>query len=148
MNRKTRTLLCACAVTLATAASVPAQTPPTQNAMKKAPAYEQTNLVTSGKPLKGKVRDKNLLNPWGLVQGPTTPFWVSDNNAGVSTLYDGKGKIVKTKVGKKNVPFVVTIPPPGNSTSTAAPSGIVFNGTATDFTGDLFIFAAEDGTIS
>ena len=35
-----------------------------------------------------------------------------------------------------------------NSTATAAPSGIVFNGAATDFTGDLFIFAAEDGTIS
>jgi hypothetical protein len=105
MNRKTLTLLCACAVTLATAASVPAQ--PMQNAMKKTPAYEQTNLVISGKPLKGKVHDKNLLNPWGLVQGQT-PFWVSDNNAGVSTLYDGNGKVVKTKVGKKNVPFVVS----------------------------------------
>jgi uncharacterized protein (TIGR03118 family) len=53
---------------------------------------------------------------------------------------------VRVKVGQ--VPIVVTIPPPANSTSTAAPSGIVFNGTATDFTGDLFIFAAEDGTIS
>jgi uncharacterized protein (TIGR03118 family) len=55
---------------------------------------------------------------------------------------------VTVKVGKKNVPFVVTIPPPGNSNATAAPSGIVFNGTAADFTGDLFIFSAEDGTIS
>jgi uncharacterized protein (TIGR03118 family) len=149
MNRKKLASLVVFVVTLATAAGVLAQTPPMQDALKKkTPAYAQTNLVTSGKPLKGKFRDKNLLNPWGLVQGPATPFWVSDNNAGVSTLYDGTGKAVKVKVGKKKVPFVVTIPPPGNSTAAAAPSGIVFNGTVTDFTGDLFIFAAEDGTIS
>ena len=147
MHRKVVALLCAYVVALAAAATVLAQTSPVQDAMKKTPAYTQTNLVTSGKPLKGRVRDKNLLNPWGLVQGPT-PFWISDNNAGVSTLYDGNGKVVKVKVGKKNVPFVVTIPPPGNSNSTAAPSGIVFNSTATDFTGDAFIFSAEDGTIS
>ena len=114
------------------------------DAKTKTSSYSQTNLVTSGKPLKGKVRDKNLLNAWGLVQGPT-PFWVSDNNAGVSTLYDGNGKIVD--VAKKKQ-FVVTIPPPGSSTATATPSGIVFNGTATDFAGDLFIFATEDGTIA
>jgi uncharacterized protein (TIGR03118 family) len=55
---------------------------------------------------------------------------------------------VKVKVGKKKVPFVVTIPPPGNSVAAAAPTGIVFNGIVTDFTGDVFIFATEDGTIS
>jgi uncharacterized protein (TIGR03118 family) len=149
MNRKTLATLGAYVVMLAAAAAVLAQTPPMQDASKKkTPAYVQTNLVTSGKPLKGKVLDKNLLNPWGLVQGPTTPFWVSDNNGGVSTLYDGNGRVVRIKVGRKNVSFVVTIPPPGSSTGAAAPSGIVFNGTATDFTGDVFIFAAEDGTIS
>jgi uncharacterized protein (TIGR03118 family) len=120
-----------------------AQTAPAKNSST---FYAQTNLVSSSKGLKAKIHDKNLINPWGLVQGPT-PFWVSDNNAGVSTLYDGTGKIVKTPVNKKSVPFVVTIPPPG-STGTATPSGIVFNSVATDFTGDLFIFSAEDGTIS
>jgi len=148
VNRKTLTSMVACVVTLATAASVLAQTSPTQKPLAhKSPAYKQTNLVTSGKPLKGRFRDKNLLNPWGLVQNQT-PFWVSDNNAGVSTLYDGQGKAVKVKVGKKKQQFIVTIPPPGNSTATAAPTGIVFNGIATDFTGDIFIFATEDGTIS
>jgi uncharacterized protein (TIGR03118 family) len=138
--------------TLFVAASVLAQQQPTSAATmtSASAAYMQKNLVTSGKPLKGKHRDKNLLNPWGLVQGPSTPFWVSDNNAGVSTLYDGKGKAVTTTVGHKKVPFVVTIPPPRNSPASfvAAPSGIVFNATATDFTGDLFIFDTEDGTIS
>jgi uncharacterized protein (TIGR03118 family) len=147
MNRKTLTLLGASAFTLAVAASAFAQMPPMPDAKTKTPSYTQTNLVTSGKPLKGKIRDKNLLNPWGLVQGPT-PFWVSDNNAGVSTLYDGNGKIFTVAVGNKKVPFVVTVPPPKNSTATAAPTGIVFNGATADFGGDLFIFATEDGTIS
>src|SRR5229473_8417669 len=93
VNRKILTLLGSCVVTLAAAASAFAQMPSMPDAKTKTPSYAQTNLVTSGKPLKGKFRDKNLLNAWGLVQGPT-PFWVSDNNAGVSTLYDGTGKIV------------------------------------------------------
>src|SRR5262249_27081230 len=44
--------------------------------------------------------------------------------------------------------FVVTVPPPMNSSASATPTGIVFNGTTTDFGGDLFIFSTEDGTIS
>src|ERR1700682_4560033 len=98
MNRKALASLVVFVVTLATAAGVLAQTPPMQEALKKkTPPYAPINLVPPGKPLKGKFRDKNLLNPWGLVQGPATPFWVSDNNAGVSTLYDGTGKAVKVK---------------------------------------------------
>jgi uncharacterized protein (TIGR03118 family) len=147
MNRKSLTLMVACVITLAAAAGAFAQMPSTPDAKTKTPSYTQTNLVTSGKPLKGKFRDKNLLNAWGLVQGPT-PFWVSDNNAGVSTLYDGTGKAFTVTSGKKKVPFVVTIPPPTNSTAAATPTGIVFNGTTADFGGDLFIFATEDGTIS
>ncbi|MFZ2062803.1 MAG: TIGR03118 family protein [Candidatus Binatus sp.] len=116
-------------------------------ARRRTPSYAQTNLVVSQKSLKGKIRDKNLSNPWGLVQGPT-PFWVSDNNAGVSTLYDGNGKIFTVADGKKQVPFVVTIPPPNGSNVVAAPDGIVFNGVTADFGGDMFIFSTEDGTIS
>jgi uncharacterized protein (TIGR03118 family) len=147
MNRKILTLMGACVVTLATAAGALAQMQPIDTSKSKTSFYSETNLVTSGKPLKGKFRDKNLLNAWGLVQGPT-PFWISDNNAGVSTLYDGNGKAFTVTVGNKKVPFVVTVPPPMSSTASATPSGIVFNGTTADFGGDLFIFSAEDGTIS
>src|SRR5712691_10485577 len=52
--------------------------------------YQQTNLVSD---IVGDAQftDGNLVNPWGLVHGPTTPWWVSDNGAGVSTLYNGLG---------------------------------------------------------
>lgn len=145
MNRRMRTLLITGISAVTIAATVWAQAP--QSAAAKPAFYTQTNLVTSAKSLKAKVHDQNLLNPWGLVQGPT-PFWVSDNNAGVSTLYDGKGKIFTVAAGKKKVPFVVTIPPPASGTGAATPTGIVFNSVTADFGGDLFIFATEDGTIS
>jgi uncharacterized protein (TIGR03118 family) len=153
MNPKTLTSLGVCVIALAMATSALAQMPmmpqmPMPDGTKtKTTAYAQTNLVTSMKSLKAKIHDKNLSNPWGLVQGPT-PFWISDNNAGVSTLYDGNGKIFTVADGKKKVPFVVTIPPPNGSNAVAAPDGIVFNGTTADFGGDLFIFDTEDGTIS
>src|SRR5216683_1540727 len=67
--------------------------------------YQQTNLVSDIAGV-AKFTDTHLVNPWGLVHGPSTPWWVSDNGTGVSTLYDGHGKAV---------PLVVTIPPPAGS---------------------------------
>lgn len=125
-------------------------------------SYEQTNLVSD---IAGVARNTDvrpacniqtpggsaapcLLNPWGIAYGPGGPFWISDNNAGVSTLYDGAGNAL---------PLVVTIPPPAGSPAgaQAAPTGIVFNGTSgfvvskNKVSGPaLFIFATEDGTIS
>jgi hypothetical protein len=45
--------------------------------------------------------DANLVNPWGLVPGPTGVFWVANEGTGTSTLYNPDGTIV---------PLVVTIP--------------------------------------
>ena len=113
--------------------------------------YRQTNLV-SDIPGLARFTDSNLVNPWGLSHSPTSPWWVSDNGKGVSTLYRGDG--TPFPVGS---PLVVTIPPPKGSPAgtTSAPTGNVFNGT-NDFvvTGpngsgpSRFIFATEDGTIS
>src|SRR5258708_18455050 len=68
--------------------------------------YQQTNLV-SDLPNIAKFQDPNLLNPWGLSHGPATPWWVSDNGAGVATLYNGQGQAFPLAS-----PLVVTIPPP------------------------------------
>ncbi len=104
--------------------------------------YTQTNLVSN---LSGAaVTDPNLVNAWGLARSSTGDWWVSDNGPGLSTLYDGTGKIA---------PLVVTIPPSDPTVSpTGTPTGTVFNGTP-DFAlapgkPALFLFATEDGTIS
>jgi uncharacterized protein (TIGR03118 family) len=91
--------------------------------------------------------DHDLKNPWGIARGTTSPWWISDNTAGVSTLYNGSG--VK-------VPLTVAIPHTPQ-TATGSPTGIVFNG-STDFAipmglsgaglPGLFIFVSLDGTIS
>src|SRR5271157_3871595 len=84
--------------------------------------------------------DTDLVNPWGLVSSPTSPWWVSDNGTGLSTLYDGAGN-------KKGL--VVSIPQ-WDGTPGGNPTGIVFNGTS-DFAiggnATHFLFATEDGTI-
>ena len=107
--------------------------------------YLQSNLVsdTAGQ---ATLTDPNLINPWGIVASRTSPFWISDNHSGVSTLYTGGGNII---------PLVVTIPPPTGGSGPAAPTGIVFNNSSDFMVSNgvqsgpaLFMFATEDGTIS
>src|SRR5579872_4139133 len=103
--------------------------------------YNQTNLVADLPTTATAAHyDANLKNPWGLTRSPSSPWWVSDNNAGLSTLYDGEGDVQG---------LVVKIPGPSGSPSTfvSAPTGTVYNGT-TSFGGAHFIFVTEDGTIS
>ncbi len=115
------------------------------SAQASAQQYNQVNLV-SDIPGLAKITDPNLVNPWGIAHSPTSPWWVSDNGMGVSTLYNGNG--IPFPSGN---PLIVTIPAPGES-GTSAPTGVVFNG-ATDFNvtpGNpaRFIFVTEDGTIA
>jgi hypothetical protein len=53
-------------------------------------SYVQTNLVSDIPGLAAHT-DVKLKNPWGTSIGPGTPIRVSDNHAGVTTLYDGAG---------------------------------------------------------
>ncbi len=103
--------------------------------------YTETDLVSDQAGV-ATVTDPNLVNPWGLTASPTSPWWVSDNGTGLSTLYNGGGAIQK---------LVVTIPNSPGVTEPSAPTGTVFNGT-TDFvvtagTAAKFIFGTENGTI-
>src|SRR5438445_5022939 len=52
--------------------------------------YVQNNLVSDVAGM-ADVTDPNLVNPWGIASSPTGPFWVADNGAGVSTVYDTVG---------------------------------------------------------
>jgi len=52
----------------------------------------QTNLV-SDPPRCAAVTDPNLVNTLGAIsESATSPFWISDNGAGVSTLYNTPGQ--------------------------------------------------------
>jgi uncharacterized protein (TIGR03118 family) len=98
-----------------------------------------TNLVSDQTGV-AQVMDPNLVNAWGVSLSSSSPFWVSDNGTGVSTLYSVKPGTNATSI----VPLVVTIPPAGNGT----PTGQVFANIAGAFNHDAFLFVSEDGTIS
>jgi uncharacterized protein (TIGR03118 family) len=106
------------------------------------PAYGErfsvTNLVTDDQSAHpAQIVDPALKNAWGVSSSSTSPFWVTDNGTGVTTVYSVNPLTNATT--KANL--VVTIPGAG-------PTGQVFNGSSTSFNGDLFLFVNEDGTVS
>jgi uncharacterized protein (TIGR03118 family) len=97
--------------------------------------------------------DSHLVNGWGLTALPSgSPWWVSDNVTGFSTLYAIKNSA--QGVSASPVPLFVTILPSANG-GTGSPTGVVANTTG-GFTFTVnghmqpfaFIFATFDGTIS
>ena len=109
--------------------------------------YTRTDLTT------GPTPDAQLVNGWGLVQlvrpgMPPSPFWISDNGTGLSTLYTGTGQ---------ELGLIVQVPPASGG-SQGSPTGVVGNisTNTSDFVvvnGKLsgpaiFIFATLDGTIA
>jgi uncharacterized protein (TIGR03118 family) len=112
-----------------------------------ADTYSQINLVSDISGLANNT-DSNLLDPWGVSFSPTSPFWVSNQASGTSTLYDGAGN---------KIPLTVSTPNLGGAPAgiNNGPTGQVFNiGGSTNFlvagtgSGANFIFANLDGSIS
>jgi uncharacterized protein (TIGR03118 family) len=106
-------------------------------------AYHQTNLV-SDLPGMAQLTDSDLVNPWGMAAGPTTPAWVADNGTDKATLY--RGFVNGSPIQK--VPLVVSIPG-------GAPTGQVFNPTpgfvvrsGTSSGPALFLFDSEAGLVT
>jgi uncharacterized protein (TIGR03118 family) len=107
-------------------------------AREQANPYTVHALVSDGPTVSAPATDANLVNAWGLVAGPTTPWWSSNNGTNTSTLYSGTGSKV-----------ALTVAVPGG------PTGTVFNGSATDFVVSQngksgparFLFATEGGTV-
>jgi uncharacterized protein (TIGR03118 family) len=129
--------------------------------------YTQKNLI-SDLPGKAAHLDPNLKNCWGITRSPTvqpsgapgSPWWIANNNSGTSTLDDGAGnpQSIFVEANGSTSNFVV-VPPPGFAKpgTPSTPTGIVYNGSPTDFLLNkgkpagrpaVFIFATEDGTIS
>jgi uncharacterized protein (TIGR03118 family) len=104
--------------------------------------YQRTDLTTNSSAVSPTaVIDPNLVNAWGLARATGSPWWISDNGTGLTTLYNSLGQ---------PQPLVVKIPTiDGNGTS--APTGAVFNptpGFAVSGAKALFLFSTEDGTIA
>jgi len=108
--------------------------------------YTQTNLVSNTSGV-APVTDPQLINPWGMSRGSGSPWWISDNATGFSTLYNGAG----TKQS-----LIVSIPPSDpndKNTPTGTPTGTIANSSQTDFLlvpgkPSLFLFSTIDGTIA
>src|SRR5712675_681472 len=111
--------------------------------------FVQHNLVSDIAGMADHI-DPCLINPWGIVASPTSPFWVSANGTGLSTLYDGNGTAVKLVVGISG-PASATAPGQqcGNTAfGPGAPTGVIFNDTASFVRGTApasFIFSSEQG---
>jgi uncharacterized protein (TIGR03118 family) len=105
-------------------------------------AYRQTNLISDLGGL-AFTQDPLLVNPWGIAQLATSPFWIANNGTSTATLYGGD---VSGSPLAKNA-LQVTIPG-------VLPTGAVAN-SGTDFvitqgggTGPArFIFASITGNI-
>jgi len=122
--------------------------------------YVRTDLVTNSG-AGGTIQDSHLINGWGLVSSPTSPFWVSDNGTGFSTLYsisNTSGTVAATVAGLVvSVPFVAggTGTPTGIVASNLPKGSTLFTVTGVNpisgkqvSAASVFIFATLDGTIS
>jgi uncharacterized protein (TIGR03118 family) len=126
-----------------------------------AQAYQQTNLDsdfnagTPDNPGLAPNQSVHLLNPWGLTSSNSSPWWIADNNGGVSTLYAAPSFGV--------LGLVVNIPPVVSGVGTGTPTGVVFTGGTVPVKGQpalpgttfhfgsntaVFTFVSEDGRVS
>ena len=106
-----------------------------------ATSFIVTNLVTDDQSVNAaQITDPHLINAWGISYAPTSPFWVSSNEAGLAVLY----KVDPLTNATTKMGLEVAIPGASNVT------GQVFNtgAAAGNFNGDAFLFVSEDGTIS
>ncbi|MGC2404653.1 MAG: TIGR03118 family protein [Acidobacteriaceae bacterium] len=139
-------------------------------ALASAQHYQQTNLV-SNVPVTpaASISDPNLINPWGLVHSPTSPWWISNNAGGTSTLYNNSGLNPANPAAQTPPPTLVPVTivalnapggTPGNGVvvpnapgqpAPGSPTAVLFNGSTTNFLvagkPATFLFATEDGTI-
>ncbi len=114
----------------------------------QSPVFVQTNLV-SDVPGMAQNTDPLLVNPWGIAMSSGSPFWVSDNNSGFSTLYNGQGQPQALQVK-------IPLGPGDISPPLGSPTGTVFNtlGSGFDVTqngktgSSAFLFATEGGIIA
>jgi len=135
---------------------------PTPGAAQK---YVQKNLVSdlalpNNADGSKVLQDPAFLNPWGITRSANSPWWINLNNFGWSSIYTGAGEpasFINEADGTVGNFVVVPTSPSFPAGTISNPTGIVFNGSGTDFLMPkgtpanqqaIFIFVGEDGTIS
>ncbi len=114
-----------------------------------ADTFVQSDLVSD---IAGEaaITDQSLVNPWGISNTATSPFWVSDQGTNTATLYAVTGNLDVSKVTAVNPP-TGNISIPTTASGPQGPTGQVAN-TGTSFVVNgaaaHFIFANLNGTIS
>lgn len=104
--------------------------------------YQLTNL-DSNQFGRAQMDDPLIVNAWGMARSAGSPWWISDQASGWSTLYDGSGTKQSLVV---SIPAAAGLP-------VGSPTGIVFNPSksgefAVGGQQGVFIFDSLDGTIS
>lgn len=104
--------------------------------------YQLTNL-DSNQFHHAQADDPLIVNAWGMARSAGSPWWISDEGSGWSTLYNAQGVKQGLVV---SVPAAAQIP-------VGSPTGIVFNPSTTgEFAvqgqQSIFIFDSLDGVIS
>ena len=92
-------------------------------------------------------RDRNLKNAWGVAFSPAgSPFWISDNATGKSTLYAGdRPAATQPTPSSSRSPKTAAASPRRPASSGTRPASFLVPGTAFQA---FFIFDTEDGTIA
>src|SRR6266478_3134766 len=115
MNKRTLLSTLGITVALLTLLSLPASA-----------QYQRTDLVTN-QGIAGTLKDSDLVNAWGLTALGGSPFWISDNVTGLSTLYRITNDPAKGISAFKVLTLIVTMPFADGLLGT--PSGIFSNAT-------------------
>ena len=74
---------------------------------------------------KGELGDN--VNPWGLAMSASSPFWISNNHSGISTVYNGAGQpfpAASPLVVQVSAPVAEAPAPAAPGTETAEPEVI------------------------
>jgi uncharacterized protein (TIGR03118 family) len=114
----------------------------TQFALAAPPFYKQHNLVSDDTTLiPADHQDGHVVNAWGLVSSPTSPWWIANNGTDSSTLFNASTGTIPS--------LVVAI-------RGGVPTGLVFNNSGGAFVVSngttsapaVFLFSSETGIIS
>src|SRR6266568_3993865 len=105
--------------------------------------YTQHNLVSDGA-VPADHLDPNMVNAWGLAASPTSPWWISNNGTGTTTLY----RVNTGVISFFTVPGAIGKSSPTGLVRNNGTGFIVSNGGVGSPSPATFILASEDGTIS